>query len=136
PDADIYAYRALGPGGMGSTVQVLAAMERAVKDEVDLINLSLGNSINGPDYPTSIAVNRAVELGIAVVIASGNDGPDEWTVGSPATATKAITVGATAAPMKIPSLYEGINDKKIPLHVFFGSLPWNLQKDYQVAQMG
>src|SRR5699024_4380460 len=96
----------------------------------------LGNSINGPDYPTSIAVNRAVELGIAVVIASGNDGPDEWTVGSPATATKAITVGATAAPMKIPSLYEGINDKKIPLHVFFGSLPWNLQKDYQVAQMG
>src|SRR5699024_6505866 len=30
PDADIYAYRALGPGGSGSSVQVIAALERAV----------------------------------------------------------------------------------------------------------
>lgn len=135
PDADIYAYRALGPGGMGSTVQVLAAMEKAVKDEVDLINLSLGNAVNGPDYPTSVAVNRAVEQGITVVIASGNEGPDKWTVGSPATATKAITVGATADAMKVPSLYEGKHHKTIPFDVLLGSLPWDLQKDYQVVQM-
>ncbi|MDI4707135.1 S8 family serine peptidase, partial [Pseudoalteromonas shioyasakiensis] len=69
PDAEIYSYRALGPGGAGTSVQVLAAMEQAVKDDVDVLNLSLGNSVNGPDYPTSVAVNRAVELGVPVVIA-------------------------------------------------------------------
>src|SRR5690625_2718796 len=83
PDASIHAYRALGPGGFGTTVHVLAALEQAVNDEVDIINLSLGNSVNGPDYPTSTAVNKAVELGIPVVIANGNSGPRPWTVGSP-----------------------------------------------------
>ncbi|HLQ72045.1 MAG TPA: S8 family serine peptidase, partial [Bacillota bacterium] len=97
--------------------------------------LSLGNTVNGPDFPTSIAVNRAVDLGITVVIASGNDGPDEWTVGSPATATKAITVGATADPMEIPTLYEGRHDKTIPLDIFFGSIPWDLKKDYELVEM-
>src|SRR5699024_4063590 len=95
PDASIYAYRALGPGGFRSTVHVLAALEQAVKDDVDIINLSLGNQVNGPDYPTSIAVNKAVELGVSVVIANGNRGPDTWTVGSPATATKTSSVGAS-----------------------------------------
>lgn len=47
-------------------------MEKAIEDEVDIINLSLGNDVNVPDYPTSIAVNRASELGIIVVIANGN----------------------------------------------------------------
>lgn len=135
PDAELYAYRALGEGGMGTTIQVLAAMEKAVKDDVDVINLSLGNAVNGPDYPTSVAVNRAVDLGISVVIASGNDGPDEWTVGSPATASKAITVGATAQPMEVPSLYEGKHDKDIPFNLFLGSVPWDLQKDYQMVSM-
>ncbi|MFP3360179.1 S8 family serine peptidase, partial [Planococcus sp. SIMBA_143] len=51
PDAEIYAYRALGPGGSGTSVQVIAAMEQAVKDGVDVMNLSLGNNVNGPDYP-------------------------------------------------------------------------------------
>src|SRR5699024_6464680 len=73
PDADVYAYRALGPGGRGTSVQVIAALEKAVKDGMDVINLSLGNNVNGPDYPTSMAVNRAVELGASVVTANGND---------------------------------------------------------------
>src|SRR5699024_3443279 len=135
PDAELYAYRALGEGGMGTTIQVLAAMEKAVKDDVDVINLSLGNAVHGPDYPTSVAVNRAVVLGISVAIASGNDGPDECTVGSPATASKAITVGATAQPMEVPSLYEGKHDKDIPFNLFLGSVPWDLQKDYEMVSM-
>lgn len=75
PDAEILAYRALGPGGSGTSIQVIAAMEEAVRDEVDIINLSLGNTVNGPDYPTSKAVNEAAKQGVAVVVANGNDGP-------------------------------------------------------------
>ena len=100
PDADIYAYRALGPGGAGSSVQVIAAIEEAVKDGMDVINLSLGNDVNGPDWPTSKAVNKAIELGVVVVVAAGNSGPDTWTVGSPATSPDAITVGASARPCR------------------------------------
>ena len=36
PEAEIYAYRALGPGGAGDTEQVLTAIESAMKDKVDV----------------------------------------------------------------------------------------------------
>lgn len=133
PDAEIYAYRALGPGGIGSSVQIIAAMEQAVKDGVDIINLSLGNNINGPDYPTSIAVNKATELGIAVVTANGNSGPDDWTVGSPATAPKALSIGAAEQPKQIPYLYDPTHDKTLTLTPSAGSVPWQLSKDYAVT---
>lgn len=132
PDAEIYSYRALGPGGMGSSIQVIAAMERALEDGVDVMNLSLGNAINGPDYPTSMAVNRAIDLGVSVVIANGNNGPDDWTVGAPATASKALAVGATASPQQIPFLYEPTADKTLALYPMQGSVPWDLDKSYAV----
>ncbi|MBP1948860.1 S8 family serine peptidase [Virgibacillus litoralis] len=135
PQADIYAYRALGPGGRGTSVQVIAALEQAVDDGADIINLSLGNSVNGPDFPTSVAVNRAVELGVAVVIANGNNGPGDWTVGSPATAANALSVGASANPQTVPYLFETLEDKKIKLTLMAGSIPWDFTTDYKVAQL-
>ncbi|MGM8211412.1 S8 family serine peptidase [Virgibacillus sp. W0430] len=136
PNAALYAYRALGPGGAGTSIQVIAAMEQAVKDGVDIINLSLGNTVNGPDYPTSKAVNRATELGVAVVIANGNDGPANWTVGSPATATaaNAIAVGAATHPRKVAYLYETLHKKQIPLTPLIGSSPWKFEKDYPIVE--
>ncbi|WP_285853837.1 S8 family serine peptidase [Oceanobacillus luteolus] len=134
PDASLYAYRALGPGGFGSTVHVLAALEQAVQDKVDIINLSLGNSVNGPDYPTSVAVNKAVELGIPVVIANGNSGPDPWTVGSPATAADALSVGAVQAPTSVPYLYHEGERKAIQIATMQGATSWDLTKDYKIVQ--
>src|SRR5699024_10462095 len=99
PESDIYAYRALGPNGFGTSVQVIAAMEKALEDGVDILNLSLGNTINVPDFPTSKAVNKATEHGVMVVVANGNDGPNDWTIGAPATAPTAISVGAYKHPM-------------------------------------
>lgn len=135
PDAEIYAYRALGPGGAGTSVQVLAAMEKAIEDEVDIINLSLGNNVNVPDYPTSQAVNRAAELGIFVVIANGNSGPDAWTVGSPATANKAFSVGASTTPSTVPVLNNSFEGKSIPLLEMLGSPEWDLEKDYNITSI-
>ncbi|WP_306798548.1 S8 family serine peptidase [Oceanobacillus saliphilus] len=135
PDAEIYAYRALGPGGAGTSVQVLAAMERAMEDEVDVINLSLGNNVNIPDYPTSVAVNRASELGIPVVIANGNSGPDDWTVGSPATADKALSVGAATSPRIIPYLYESFENKVVQLYEMDGSPSWEISRSNEVVEV-
>src|SRR5690625_3620350 len=133
PDAEIYAYRALGPGGMGTTIQVMAAMEEAVRDGVDVMNLSLGNTINGPDYPTSKAVNEASKLGVAVVVANGNDGPEHWTVGAPATSKHALSVGAYEAESNVPSLYIGSEAKKVTLQTFPFTTPWELERDYEVT---
>ncbi len=96
PEASIYAYRALGPGGYGTTDQVIAAIEKAVKDKMDIINLSLGDTMNGPDLPTSKALDKVVKKGIVAVVANGNDGPGIWTVGSPGTSDGAISVGASS----------------------------------------
>src|SRR5699024_7826089 len=133
-EADIFAYRALGPGGRGTSIQVIAALEQAVKDDMDIINLSLGNSINGPDLPTSTAVNRAHELGTIVVIANGNDGPADWTVSSPATATNAISVGALAPETNIYVLTDSLTDKEIPLVSIPGTMPWSKTNTYEVVK--
>jgi minor extracellular serine protease Vpr len=60
PDATLLAYRVLGPGGSGTTENVIAAIERSVKDGADVINLSLGNTTNDPDFATSIALDWAM----------------------------------------------------------------------------
>lgn len=98
PDARLIAYRVLGPQGTGTTMQVLAGIEQAVIDGVDVMNLSLGNSINDPDYATSIALDWAMAEGVVAVTSSGNEGPYDWTVGSPGASREAITVGSTALP--------------------------------------
>ncbi|WP_404429299.1 S8 family serine peptidase [Sutcliffiella horikoshii] len=101
PDATLLAYRVLGPGGSGSTENVVAAIERAVQDGADVMNLSLGNSLNAPDWATSIALDQAMAEGVVAVTSNGNSGPNNWTVGSPGTSREAISVGATQLPYNV-----------------------------------
>lgn len=133
PDAEIHAYRALGPGGMGTSIQVIAAMEQAVSDGMDIINLSLGNTVNGPDYPTSQAVDAASTLGVAVIVANGNAGPDDWTIGSPATATHSLAVGAYEASTEKPYLYNRKYDKKMEIAALHNAPTWKMDRGYQLA---
>lgn len=134
PEATIIAYRALGPGGSGTTEQVIAAIEQAIKDKVDVLNLSLGNNVNGPDLPISMALNKAVEKGITAVTSSGNSGPNIWTVGSPGTASKAISVGASSPTMKVPFL--SIGGREIRLDLLQGSKDWEFDRSYELVDGG
>ncbi|NKE04596.1 S8 family serine peptidase [Mesobacillus selenatarsenatis] len=136
PDAKLVAYRALGPGGSGTTEQVIAAIDEAIKDKVDILNLSLGNDVNGPDLPISLALNKAVDEGIVAVTSSGNSGPNRWTVGSPGTASKAISVGASTPPMQVPYLNAtGVSDK-IRLELLQGSDNWNITQSENLVFAG
>ncbi|WP_285885181.1 S8 family serine peptidase [Cytobacillus oceanisediminis] len=134
PEATIIAYRALGPGGSGTTEQVIAAIEQAIKDKVDVLNLSLGNNVNGPDLPISMALNKAVERGITAVTSSGNSGPNIWTVGSPGTASKAISVGASTPTMKVPFL--SIGGREIRLDLLQGSKDWEIDRSFELVDGG
>lgn len=133
PDAELYGYRALGPGGAGTSIQVIAAMEEAVRDGVDVINLSLGNTVNGPDYPTSKAVSKASEHGVAVVVANGNAGPENWTVAAPATSEHALSVGAYSPEARVPSLFIKEFSKNIPLQPLDVTAEWALERDYELT---
>jgi minor extracellular serine protease Vpr len=135
PDATIIAYRALGPGGAGTTEQVLAAIEQAIKDKVDIMNLSLGNDVNGPDLPIALALNRAVDKGIIAVAAAGNSGPNIWTVGSPGTASKAISVGASTPAMGVPYLQTAGN-REMRIEPMEGSLNWEFSHPVTIAEAG
>ncbi|NJP36136.1 S8 family serine peptidase [Alkalicoccus luteus] len=101
PDATLLSYRVLGPGGSGSTQGVIAGIERAVEDGADVMNLSLGNATNDPDFATSLALDQAMADGVVAVSSNGNSGPNNWTVGSPGTSRDAISVGATQLPFDL-----------------------------------
>lgn len=135
PEATVIAYRALGPGGAGTTEQVLVAIEQAIKDKVDIMNLSLGNDVNGPDLPISLALNRAVDKGIVAVAAAGNSGPNIWTVGAPGTASKAISVGASTPALEVPYLQtEG--DGEIRIEPMDGSQKWAFDHPIDIVPAG
>jgi subtilisin family serine protease len=76
---------------------ILKAIDDAVSDGMDIINLSLGDDF-APRLEDDIdaqAVERAAAAGVIVVVAAGNNGPALNTLASPATAPSAIAVGAT-----------------------------------------
>ncbi|QKE73432.1 S8 family serine peptidase [Arthrobacter citreus] len=103
PDADIYSYRVLGPYGGGYTSAILAGLDKAVSDGMDIINMSLGADYNDPLYPTSIAVNNAVLAGVTAIVAAGNSGNSMYSLGAPGNSPLAITVGASDTSVSIPT---------------------------------
>ncbi|EPD49654.1 hypothetical protein HMPREF1210_03101 [Paenisporosarcina sp. HGH0030] len=103
PEVDLYAYRVLGVWGGGDTAGILAGIDQAITDGMDVINMSLGAATNNPLYATSVAVNNAMLSGVVTVVAAGNAGPNEKTLGSPGTAALGISVGASDVSMTIPT---------------------------------
>jgi serine protease AprX len=98
PGATIWGAKVLNSGGSGTLVQVVDGIEWCANQaDVDIISMSLSTTA-GSDGQDAIsqAVNAAVDAGKIAVIAAGNSGDGEGTVGSPGAAEKAITVGAAA----------------------------------------
>lgn len=98
PKVDLYAYRVLGAYGSGSTSGIIAAIDTAVQEGMDVINLSLGGGSNTETDAGSFAINNAMLAGTISVIATGNSGPNRGTMGTPATARLGIGVGNTTNP--------------------------------------
>ncbi|MFE8698109.1 S8 family serine peptidase [Cytobacillus sp. FJAT-53684] len=98
PKVDLYAYRVLGAYGSGSTSGIIKAIDTAVIEEMDVINLSLGGGANTETDAGSFAINNAMMAGTISVIATGNDGPNRGTMGTPGTARLGIAVGNTTNP--------------------------------------
>ena len=93
PKAKILAYKVSEDGEGVSSELIKGAIERAIEDDADIINISLG--VNRTNSKIDDAVNHALDNGIFVVTAAGNDGPKLETIGSPGRNFESVTVGAT-----------------------------------------
>jgi minor extracellular serine protease Vpr len=74
---------------------ILNAVDAAVADGMDVLNLSLGGSYHGNNDLLAIGLDNAVDAGVVVAVAAGNSGPGAGTLESPGRARKIITVGAS-----------------------------------------
>ena len=93
PDAEIISIRIMGNDGKGTISSILAGMEYAIEQNVDIINLSLYAKATISNSIIKGEVEKAVNNGIAVVAAAGNDGanvsnyipgniPEVWVIGA------------------------------------------------------
>ena len=100
PRARVAVYKAcwLEPGGFRATCSVAdlqAAIEDAVADGVDIINYSVGSLDDSLTDPDDLALLTAADAGILSVVATGNDGPEAFTMQAPATTPWVLSVGAS-----------------------------------------
>jgi minor extracellular serine protease Vpr len=86
-------------GHVANTPEIVAAFEAAVRDGMNVINLSGGSSETDPSTDALIeATNNVAAAGVVPVIAAGNSRDDFGlgTIGSPGTAPEAISVAAVS----------------------------------------
>ena len=86
-----------GFGLNGNSPEIVAAIEAAVRDGMDVINLSLGEAEIDPRRDiVAAALDGAAAAGVVPVVAAGNDYSDlgAGSITSPGTSDRAITVAA------------------------------------------
>jgi len=104
PDAYIGNYKVLTIpttdfGLDGNSPEIAAGIEQAVKDGMDVINLSLGEPEVEPTRDIVVqAIDAAADAGVVPVIAAGNSFGEAGRggIGSPGNAPEAITVAASS----------------------------------------
>ncbi|MCS7006605.1 MAG: S8 family serine peptidase, partial [Gaiellaceae bacterium] len=102
PRAYLGNYKALvrtdsGLSPNGNSPEIVAAIEAAVRDGMDVLNLSIGEPEIEPSRDiVARALDAAAALGVVSVVAAGNDYNDlgAGSISSPANAAQAISVGA------------------------------------------
>jgi subtilisin family serine protease len=95
PDVTLYAAKVF-PGGFVS--DIIEALDWCREQHIDLVNMSLGS--RQPSPAMAEAVTRAVDAGVTIVVAAGNDaGPVAW----PGALPDVITVGAAGKLGSFPA---------------------------------
>ncbi|MHB0972545.1 MAG: S8 family serine peptidase [Thermoanaerobaculia bacterium] len=94
PNVELYALKVMSPddegGASGNSRNIIAAVDWAVANHLHVINLSLGGDSSG--WLEEEAYRKAVDAGLIVVAASGNDG--EPSVSFPAAYPGVVAVGS------------------------------------------
>jgi subtilisin family serine protease len=98
PGARIAAYKALwslqdGSMAQGFTSDLVAAIDKAVADGVDIINYSVSGTMSNLADPAEIAFFNAAASGVFVAASAGNNGPTSGTVAHPSPWITTVAAG-------------------------------------------
>ena len=134
PGVSFGAYRVFGCTGSTDSDIMIAAMERALDDDMDVLNMSIGSAFTTwPQYPTAAASDNLVNAGVAVVASIGNSGANGlYSAGAPGVGRKVIGVASfdnvqqrlpfiTVTPANITAGYNAASGAPAP--PTSGSLP-------------
>ena len=123
PEALLGSYRVFGCAGTTDDMIILQAMERAFRDGMDVVNLSLGAPVGWwVDYPTAVAADNLAKAGVTVVVAQGNNGHfGIFSGGAPASAHDAIAVGSVFNAVTEQDAFS-VEDKLVAYQLAYGSI--------------
>lgn len=116
PHANIVSYKACNRGEEGSSGScpfdaLLAALDQAAADGVDVVNYSIGGDPRDP-WSNNLDGQRFLNLrqaGIVASVAAGNDGPVEGSVSSPANAPWTLAVANLTHDRRYANVVENLS---------------------------
>jgi subtilisin family serine protease len=95
PEVILGAYRVFGCQGSTTSDVIIAALEMAYRDGMDVVNMSLGAAFQWPQFPTAVVSNRLVRRGVVVVASAGNNAADgAFSLGAPGLGADVIGVAS------------------------------------------
>ncbi|PKO06549.1 MAG: peptidase S8 [Chloroflexi bacterium HGW-Chloroflexi-3] len=113
PEVSFGAYRVFGCAGSTTAEIMMMAMEQALKDKMDILNMSIGSAFTWPQYPTAKAADLLVDKGMVVVASIGNSGASGlYAAGAPGLGEKVIGVASFDNSHVFLNYFE-VNDQKI-----------------------
>ena len=135
PEVTFGAYRVFGCNGSTTADIMIAAMERAYADGMDILNMSIGSAYQWPQYPTAVAASNLVDRGMVVVTSIGNSGANGlYSASAPGLGEKVIgTASFDNSSVFLPAL--DVNGTKIgyaPM-TFAGPTPTSGSSEYVFA---
>ena len=137
PGALIGAYRIFGCHGETTTDLIVAALERAFADGMEVVNLSIGAPFEWPDYPTARAADRLADHGVVVVAAEGNNGSSGlYAANAPGTGAKVISVASFQnLRFNLPA-FQVTPDERVTTYLGLGGAPPPLSGSFPLARTG
>ncbi|QMI86407.1 S8 family serine peptidase [Carnobacteriaceae bacterium zg-84] len=134
---------------------IVSAIEDSVKHGADIINMSLGtdNGFASEDDPEHIAIKKARESGVLVVVSAGNAAlstteddhsriplntlglTDNAAVGSPSTAEHALSVASSNNATET-GYYGMLNDTEFVYTVATNAKAWDKAREYAIVDVG
>ena len=101
PDAHLYAVKVLDKDGNGSLSDVISGIEWSIKNNMQIINLSLGASSGNQSFHD--VIKAADQAGLIQVVSAGNSGSAGNTITYPAAYPETIAVAASDSLDRIAS---------------------------------
>lgn len=110
PDVELYVGKVLTDAGYGKDGDILAGIEWAIDEECHVLSMSLGSDVPVPSIAYEQAASTALDEGILVIAAAGNNASRPLSrgfIGQPANAASVLAVAAIDQQLGIATFSSG-----------------------------